>query len=379
MQNERRDCPESHRPALIVTYGCTSRKHRVLERDIVVLGRIPGCDVMLASPEVSPVHCVLARGPHGWRVRNLSDRVGTSINGNIINEASLKDGDTLQVGTFSFEAHLPLSPTEIPSITNEQVVAASADNNSAAGLGIRARELMHFAEHLRRREQEIDVRHTRRLGEIAKAEAALREQRSQVVRLMTEMSKLGRDGRAKPAGATQKETESLRQQLATLKRNLTERDSTIAELRVQLEQSSCGQEVESIRLQQEEIEREQAELRCEREELEKWAARIRQQEEDFEGTTRDVELQMARERVQMVRDRSELEQLRDSIRFEQQRLKSEKTSYRVPEAVVGLKEEQTEEEVPAMTPLSSAGSHPGSAKWRVLRSLGELTENSLGG
>jgi pSer/pThr/pTyr-binding forkhead associated (FHA) protein len=95
------------RPALIVTYGTTSRKRRLLERDVVIVGRAPGCDVALASPEVAPVHCILARGPQGWRVRDCSGRGATRVNGTPVVEGPLRHGDALQVGAFSFEAYLP--------------------------------------------------------------------------------------------------------------------------------------------------------------------------------------------------------------------------------------------------------------------------------
>src|ERR1700749_4703735 len=107
MRSLGEDRPDPARPALIVTYGTTSHKYRALERDVVVVGRAPGCDVALASPEVAPVHCILARGPNGWRIRDCSGRGGTRGNGSPVGEGPLKPGDTLQIGAFSFEAHLP--------------------------------------------------------------------------------------------------------------------------------------------------------------------------------------------------------------------------------------------------------------------------------
>ena len=97
-------------PALIVTHGSTKKKRRPLAKDLIVLGRGPGCDIGLVSPEVANVHCILTRQPTGWTIRDCSGRA-TRVNGHTITEAPLRDGDSIQIGTFSFEAYLPgMSP-----------------------------------------------------------------------------------------------------------------------------------------------------------------------------------------------------------------------------------------------------------------------------
>ncbi len=80
---------------------------------------LPSCDISLASPEVAPVHCILLRTAEGWRVRDCSGgRHATRLNGESIHDEPLRDTDVLQVGTFSFEFHLPNSrPTPIPGST----------------------------------------------------------------------------------------------------------------------------------------------------------------------------------------------------------------------------------------------------------------------
>jgi pSer/pThr/pTyr-binding forkhead associated (FHA) protein len=119
MRNERADGPVAGRPALVITYGNTTRKCRPLDRDILVLGRAPGCDIAPVSPEVAPVHCLIVRGGDGWRIRDCSaGRPGTRVNGRAVHEELLHDADTLQVGRFSFEVHLPdggLAPGVTPS------------------------------------------------------------------------------------------------------------------------------------------------------------------------------------------------------------------------------------------------------------------------
>ncbi len=69
MRRSRPDSsPADDGPALVVTYGNTTRKTRPLDCDLIVVGRAPGCDLGLVSPEVAPIHCLIARVPVGWRI-----------------------------------------------------------------------------------------------------------------------------------------------------------------------------------------------------------------------------------------------------------------------------------------------------------------------
>ncbi len=108
---------DPNEPALVVTYGNTARKHRRLDREVMLLGRSRSCDFGLVAPEIADVHCVLLRGPFGWMVRDCGSRSGTRVNGRPVREAPLADGDTVQIGPFSFLAQLP--PSEAPAPASE--------------------------------------------------------------------------------------------------------------------------------------------------------------------------------------------------------------------------------------------------------------------
>jgi hypothetical protein len=163
MRKEREDKLEPGQPTLIVTYGNTTRKHRPLDRDVTVLGRAPGCDVGLESPEVAPVHCLIVRVLDGWRLRDCSGRLGTRLNGRSAHDEVLRDDDVLQVGTFSFKLHLPAgSPSAAFAPSRQELVAtptapsltpaaapATADQARAeAGLDQRQAELDRREENL---------------------------------------------------------------------------------------------------------------------------------------------------------------------------------------------------------------------------------------
>jgi len=106
-------------PALILTYGSCPGKIRPLDRELLVIGRAPACDLVLNSPEVSPVHCLIIKTAAGWIARNTNPRAGTQVNGRSIQDERLCDDDCLQIGTFTFKLHLPIADPalEVPVVT----------------------------------------------------------------------------------------------------------------------------------------------------------------------------------------------------------------------------------------------------------------------
>jgi Inner membrane component of T3SS, cytoplasmic domain len=98
---------DASQPALIVTYGNTERKHRPLDRDVILIGQARVCEIRLAAPEIADVHCVVFRAAAGWMVRDCGSRAGTRIDGRPVHQTQLHDEDVLQVGTFTFRVHLP--------------------------------------------------------------------------------------------------------------------------------------------------------------------------------------------------------------------------------------------------------------------------------
>jgi chromosome segregation ATPase len=116
MRKERDESSvDPNQPALIVTYGNTSRKRRPLDKSVLVLGRMQGCDLPLMSPDVAPVHCVIVKLADGWHIRDCSGHLGTRVNGKAVTEEALADDDHLQIGPFNFKVFLPpIKPVEVP-------------------------------------------------------------------------------------------------------------------------------------------------------------------------------------------------------------------------------------------------------------------------
>ena len=85
---------------LLKTNGTT--KAFPLPGNVTVVGRQQECDLCIPLMVVSRRHCELNQDGGVLRVRDLSSRNGTLVNGKKIADAVLNPGDTLQVGPVSF-------------------------------------------------------------------------------------------------------------------------------------------------------------------------------------------------------------------------------------------------------------------------------------
>ena len=72
---------------------------RELGHDIVMIGRAPVNQIVIDHPTVSAHHAVLLRTGASYSLKDLNSRNGTQINGDFVNDAELKDGDTVRFGS----------------------------------------------------------------------------------------------------------------------------------------------------------------------------------------------------------------------------------------------------------------------------------------
>jgi hypothetical protein len=263
---------DAAQPALIVTYGNTAQKSRPLDRDLIVVGRGRTCDIGLASPEVADIHCLLLRTPDGWHVRDCGSRVGTRLNGQLVLQAQLLDGDALQVGTFLFRVHLPCpAPKGQPRVESERELH----------LRKARRRLIHLALRLRRRLRE------QRAGE-GSVPAALREREAAVARHLEVLQARLHDSEVR-AGRLQQAERDLARDRLTLER---ERD-TFQARSTRLEQEFTQRQAEA-----------EADLRRRREGWEEYCRQVEREWEErrqqpvaipaaLEAETRQLQLRSA--------------------------------------------------------------------------------------
>jgi signal transduction histidine kinase/CheY-like chemotaxis protein len=73
----------------------------VLSRDVILLGRDPGCEIVLPSPEVSRRHARISRHSDGYYLEDVGSTGGTLLNDVPLQGAvCLKDGDLIKIGQF---------------------------------------------------------------------------------------------------------------------------------------------------------------------------------------------------------------------------------------------------------------------------------------
>jgi hypothetical protein len=69
-----------------------------LPGSVAVLGRDPGCDIVLNDSKCSRRHAVVEDGPKGLVVRDSGSANGVFVNGRRVDEAPLRPGDVLRLG-----------------------------------------------------------------------------------------------------------------------------------------------------------------------------------------------------------------------------------------------------------------------------------------
>jgi hypothetical protein len=77
----------------------TGSPHQVdLEGSLVVLGRDPGCDLVISDPKCSRRHAVIEAVGHGLTIRDTGSANGIFVNGKRVERSSLEPDDLVRVG-----------------------------------------------------------------------------------------------------------------------------------------------------------------------------------------------------------------------------------------------------------------------------------------
>jgi hypothetical protein len=79
----------------------------------VTIGRDPGCNLCVASTQVSARHCELRTDGNFWYVVDLGSKNGTEVNGAEVSEQILNPGDRLSLAQqFHFRIDYPADPRQ---------------------------------------------------------------------------------------------------------------------------------------------------------------------------------------------------------------------------------------------------------------------------
>ena len=73
-----------------------------LHRPVILIGRHLECDVRLDSPKISRRHCCVAIAYDRVVIRDLGSRNGVRVNGQMVEEARLREGDEVALGPLLY-------------------------------------------------------------------------------------------------------------------------------------------------------------------------------------------------------------------------------------------------------------------------------------
>jgi pSer/pThr/pTyr-binding forkhead associated (FHA) protein len=98
----------------VIEQGKTRTRTLVLRKDEGIVGRERGCDLRIASAEVSRRHCVLRVRDGYVTVEDMRSANGTHLNGEpVTGRAVVRPGDRLKVGPVTFVVEYQLTPEAI--------------------------------------------------------------------------------------------------------------------------------------------------------------------------------------------------------------------------------------------------------------------------
>lgn len=117
-------------PFLEVVAGSDKGKAYDISGDRLTIGRNDNNDIVVPSDSVSRYHAVLERTNAGeFIVRDNQSKNGVQVNGTAVGEATLRDGDVVQVGAFVFRFN---DPANAKPAGESGVELAPVDEFSAA-------------------------------------------------------------------------------------------------------------------------------------------------------------------------------------------------------------------------------------------------------
>lgn len=89
-------------PARFVPLTPGSAPVVLLQKPVLLIGRHPECDVRFDLPSISRRHCCLALAYDRVTIRDLGSRNGVYVNGELLDEARLHNGDEIAIGPLLF-------------------------------------------------------------------------------------------------------------------------------------------------------------------------------------------------------------------------------------------------------------------------------------
>ena len=101
------------KPTLAIVKGPQTGSVFELSTNVITLGREPSNSVFLNDMTVSRHHATIEKTGNGFSIKDENSFNGVWINNENITHAMLKDGSTVQIGTFRMVFHTNRRPMRI--------------------------------------------------------------------------------------------------------------------------------------------------------------------------------------------------------------------------------------------------------------------------
>lgn len=379
--NKRQAPPvKQAQPGLSIIYGNMPKRFRPLDRDLMLIGSAPGCEIGIEAVGVFPVHCVLIRGDDAFYVRNCAGKGGTRLNGAHIQEAKLFDSDVLQIGPFVLEVHVPPGTFPDPAeegntaVRERQLMRWLASRRRLAKLALSLRRQL-LALRASRGPTQAEAEFARRQADLLRQAEGLRSQireweecvrRLDQAEQQLEMDReaLARDRKAFQARVLQLEQE-LEQRRAEVEhaaweqidRQRQQEDDRLAQERKALEQERQALHADALELEQAErqiaqerdvLQQQQQALAQQQEKLAQQQEKLRNQQELLDASSAQIahnrEL-LAQECLQLEQQRQEVQRRVQQVELAEKQLTAVTQALEQESAALQARREQMEREL----------------------------------
>ena len=117
-------------PAVIALQNTPSNGLVKLPREVNLLGRVPGCDVVVEDRSVSKAHAIVFNYLSRPAVFDLLSHNGTKVNGHRVSFATLHADDVLTLGSVDLKVQIVEPLSKVKSSGNGQAVRAPAPDGT---------------------------------------------------------------------------------------------------------------------------------------------------------------------------------------------------------------------------------------------------------
>lgn len=107
------------------------RKDIRVEGASAVIGRTPDADIQIPVADVSRKHCQIAVAGSKVNLKDLNSSNGTYVNNQKVAETTLRPGDRLTVGPFTFVVQIDGQPKDIKPVPSKPAAPQAATKMAA--------------------------------------------------------------------------------------------------------------------------------------------------------------------------------------------------------------------------------------------------------